>query len=286
MMLKFKSNALFFVSLILFMGFLPGCQKSQPDHYVQVKNAKGILPDAKVIGKGMEIGSVTDVQPFQGRIRVDFELFSKYHESLRQGVKAAVIKDYNDPSQPTLRLLGGDDATCPVLEKYQEIPEASFFDVMSGDTIWEWLWTSHAKWMLTICVIILTLMIAFVRLIKSSIRFVFFVLLMGVIAWSGYVVHKEWKTYKSAPAANSTEMLEALKSTLSTEEAYKILEAAKNEFANTIKESSGENVKEFLAMVNRQFTQQIDKLKAEGKDAVVEELKSDQSMINSLLSEE
>jgi hypothetical protein len=275
------------ISIVLFLIVMGGCGKSKSDHYVLTSNAKEIKPDAKVMWQGVHIGSVSRIRPDQGKIRIDLKLLPKYKNSLRVGVKAKVVRDYSTPSISMLKLYGGNDPSLPLLEKYTQIQEASFFDTLSTGTIAEWLWSSHAKWLLLACIVLLVFLWILIRILKGLIRLGFVILLLCLIAISLYIAYDHWNKYKSTPPVPYTELLVTIENSLKNDETRQIWDSVRSDVMASMKKTTEMGIDQLgpvKSMINDLIQNKINELQSMGKDEIINQIKQDQSTIIEILS--
>ena len=148
-----------------------GCARH--DFSTEVGDPRGVAELSPVMHYEIRVGTISKVRPTESGVRMDIKLDKQFKETFRSDLKACPIKAGKKTGVPTLVLIGGRDATMPLLKRGTMIPEASPLDVGTDST------HRFAKKYLVAIGTILSLFLVLCKLLKGLFKFI---LLGGLVA--------------------------------------------------------------------------------------------------------
>lgn len=199
------------LALVAGTMFLTGC--GEKECFFISRDGNGLKPGAQVMWNNEVVGKVSTVKPVEGGTQVGIAIDKKHANSIHDGVAARVVSDGSVSPQPFVLLIGGQDATRPVLVAGSQIPESRpgnvVPDAVKGVTsFFKWLRDSRPG-MLTGIIVILVLLVVML-FYPAALRWVpwaVFLILVALLIFAIVDIRADWNRYNSSnnnPAALST----------------------------------------------------------------------------------
>lgn len=189
-----------FAWLPVAMALLAGC--GDKECYVVSKDAKGIVPKAPVVWQDAYVGTVSSVEAEAGWTRIALGLKKPFDEQIRAGVSARVVDDASISPQPFVLLVGGKDASMPVLTEGAQIPEAKATDELKDQAAGFMGWlkgSSHVGETAGGGLIVVLLLV--LKFVKKLAKLMIKLLILAVIVVTILVARGDWKRYQARAEA-------------------------------------------------------------------------------------
>lgn len=195
--MKTKIYSLLSVLTIVLL-LLTGCAKQS---YVSVSDSRGIAEGAPVIWYEGDayVGKVSKVKEADGRFLIYIEFQKNSEKTIRSGVRACPLLEPKISNLPILLLVGGKDASMPVLEPGSQIPEISLDELQRMKQMNFWEWFGGAKMGLTIALAALVLVLSFICLLKvvaKLVKFGLFLAIIAIVVFYFLNLTGDWNQYK------------------------------------------------------------------------------------------
>ena len=186
--------SIFSVMLLL----LTGCGKQS---YVSVSDSRGIQEGAPVIWYEGDafVGKVSKVKAVDDHFQIFIEFQKNFEKSIRFGVRACPLQDPKISNQPILLLVGGKDASMPILEPGSQIPEISLSELQRMKQLNFWEWFSGAKMGLTIALaalIVILFIICLLKIVAKLVKIAIYLAIIGIVVFYILNLTGDWENYK------------------------------------------------------------------------------------------
>ena len=178
--------------------FFVGCSKQS---YVSVSDFRGIAEGAPVIWYEGDayVGKVSKVKEADGRFHIYIEFQKSYEKAIHSGVRACPLVEPKISNQPILLLVGGKDATMPVLEPGSQIPEISLDELQRMKQLNFWEWFGGAKMGLTLvlaAVVVVLCIICLLKVVVKLVKFGLFLAIVAIVVFYFLNLTGDWNKYK------------------------------------------------------------------------------------------
>lgn len=182
------------------IALLSGC--GDKECYVMSQDAKGIAPKAPVVWQDAYVGSVSSVESEAEWTRVSLDLKKPFDEQIRAGVSARIVDDASISPKPFVLLIGGKDASMPVLADGAQIPEAKPLDEMKAQAsgFMGWL-KGSAHTGEKAGGIALLVLLGVLKFVKKLVKLLIKLLILAVIVVTVLVTRDDWKNYQTRAEA-------------------------------------------------------------------------------------
>ena len=179
---------------------LSGC--GDKECYVMSQDAKGIASRAPVVWQDAYVGTVSSVEAEAGWTKVSLDLKKPFDEQIRAGVSAQIVNDASISPKPFVLLIGGRDASMPVLADGAQIPEAKATDELKDQAagFMGWLKGSSHVGEMTGGGLLAALIIA-LRFFGKMVKLLIKLLILAVVVVTILVTRGDWKSYQARAEA-------------------------------------------------------------------------------------
>jgi hypothetical protein len=197
-----KSATIASLSCVVASGLfllLSGCGFSRYDFHVSVSDARGLSKGSPVVWQDTYVGEVSDIKQEGGAVRLEVTLQKTYRKTIRSGVKACPILDKKITDKPILFLIGGRDATLPLLAKGSQIPEASLKETTAMTSFWGWIGGSSRGKLLAIgCAVAVIIGVIALKFLAGLLKIAILVGAILLVVFSSKSLRDSWETYKAS----------------------------------------------------------------------------------------
>ena len=266
------------VSVLLLSLGVAGCGKAKPDFFVLVENANGVAPQSKVMWRGVEVGTVTEVKPDAGKIRLDVILSPEYKGQIRDGVRAKPMKDFSGLAAPILNLFGGSEATAPVVPQGSQVPEATLLETLQYTNFWDWFAAvGYGKWSAIGCLVVVVLALIAWKILKGLGRLVVLAAAILLVVGSFWVLRQQWDKYKSSLVSPEVQQQvdDILDFTFQSPEANEAWTSIKTDMSAILTDAKKHGsiaVDSAKAKIEAEISRKAGELRDQGKEAAAVEL--------------
>lgn len=182
------------------IALLSGC--GDKECYVLSQDAKGIAAKAPVVWQDAYVGAVSSVEAEAGWTRVSLDMRKPFDEQIRAGVSARIVNDASISPKPFVLLIGGKDASMPVLADGVQIPEAKATDELKDQAAGFMGWlkgSSHVGE--TAGGGLLLVLLVVLKFVKKLVKLLIKLLILAVIVVTILVTRGDWKSYQARAEA-------------------------------------------------------------------------------------
>lgn len=182
------------------IALLSGC--GDKECYVMSQDAKGIASRAPVVWQDAYVGAVSSVETEAGWTKVLLDLKKPFDEQIRAGVSARIVDDASISPKPFVLLIGGKDASMPVLADGAQIPEAKPLDEMKEQASGFMGWlkgSAHAGEKAG--GIALLVLLGVLKFVKRMVKLLIKLLILAVVVVTILVMRGDWKSYQARAEA-------------------------------------------------------------------------------------
>lgn len=175
---------------------LAGC--GEKGCFVVAKDAKGIQAKAPVVWQDAYAGQVLSVAQHSSGSRVSLELKKEFAGRIHAGVVARIVHDDKISGEPFILLVGGNDASMPLLDEGAQIPEANAVaEIKNGFAAFmQWVSnTSHTSEKVG-CGLLLVLLVV-LRFVKKVVKLLVKLLILIVLLLVVVLANRDWSDYRT-----------------------------------------------------------------------------------------
>jgi len=189
-----KSAKLSFCLLPVAVLLFAGCSSDNSDFHTEVGDTRGVTLQSPVVHYDVVVGRVGKVTAAETGFRLDVMLDKPFRNTLRADASACPSPAGLVMDEAALEIVGGNDASLPLLKKGTLIPEAQPRTKFNSVVDWA-LGSPDARNLLYLCgafVMLLSALVGLFKKLPKIVRLVLFAVLLVALVYGGIGLKNGW----------------------------------------------------------------------------------------------